>query len=312
MGSASEKILLFESMLDFHAYEQIPSTKRGCKGQFELRVEQACRNCTNIKRNQAKATEQSLSIIEQIIADKELTKNKIILVKLDEDHQINRNLTGLIANQLMAKYKHPILLLSKTIDEDGSIKWEGSGRSFDTANFQDLRTFIRDSGYAFLAEGHSNAFGVGFEDDKISDFIAYSNEVLKDCEFIPCSRVDFIWHANDFTAEDIISLASLNNVWGQELDKPLIAIEDLIVQPNGVFLMSKDKNPTLKITLSNGVSLIKFKATEEEYQSLTKYPSGNIKINIVGSCKINEWNGTISAQVEVEDYEIVGETKYYF
>ena len=32
MGSASEKILLFESMLDFHAYEQIPSTKRGCKG----------------------------------------------------------------------------------------------------------------------------------------------------------------------------------------------------------------------------------------------------------------------------------------
>ena len=106
----------------------------------------------------------------------------------------------------MAKYKHPILLLSKTIDEDGSIKWEGSGRSFDTANFQDLRTFIRDSGYAFLAEGHSNAFGVGFEDDKISDFIAYSNEVLKDCEFIPCSRVDFIWHANDFTAEDIISL----------------------------------------------------------------------------------------------------------
>ena len=80
----------------------------------------------------------------------------------------------------MAKYKHPILLLSKTIDEDGSIKWEGSGRSFDTANFQDLRTFIKDSGYAFLAEGHSNAFGVGFEDDKISDFIAYSNEVLKD------------------------------------------------------------------------------------------------------------------------------------
>ena len=29
--------------------------------------------------------------------------------------------------------------------------------------------------------------------------------------------------------------------------------------------MSRDKNPTLKITLSNGVSLIKFKATEEEY-----------------------------------------------
>ncbi len=30
-------------------YEQIPSTKRGCKGQFETRVEQAVRTCNNVK-----------------------------------------------------------------------------------------------------------------------------------------------------------------------------------------------------------------------------------------------------------------------
>ena len=32
MGTGEEKIILFESMLDFKGYEQIPSTKRGCKG----------------------------------------------------------------------------------------------------------------------------------------------------------------------------------------------------------------------------------------------------------------------------------------
>lgn len=32
VGSPEEKLLLFESMLHFKAYEQIPSTKRGCKG----------------------------------------------------------------------------------------------------------------------------------------------------------------------------------------------------------------------------------------------------------------------------------------
>lgn len=32
MGTIEEKLMLFESMLDFKAYEQIPSTKRGCKG----------------------------------------------------------------------------------------------------------------------------------------------------------------------------------------------------------------------------------------------------------------------------------------
>ena len=153
MGNAAEKLTLFESMLDFKAYEQIPSTKRGCKNQFETRVEQACRNCTNIKRNQAKATDASLDVIEHIIQEKDLTKNKIIAVKLDENHATNRNLTGLIANQLMAKYKHPILLLTKVRQEDGSITWEGSGRGYDTSNFSDLRSFIKDSGFAFLAEG---------------------------------------------------------------------------------------------------------------------------------------------------------------
>jgi hypothetical protein len=32
MGTHAEKMLLFESMLNFKAYESIPSTKRGCKG----------------------------------------------------------------------------------------------------------------------------------------------------------------------------------------------------------------------------------------------------------------------------------------
>lgn len=49
VGTKSEKMTLFESMLEFRAYESIPSTKRGCRGQQESRVEQAARNCTNIK-----------------------------------------------------------------------------------------------------------------------------------------------------------------------------------------------------------------------------------------------------------------------
>ena len=312
MGTAAEKLMLFESMLDYRAYEQVPSTKRGCKGQYETRVEQACRNCTNIKRNQAKATDASLSIIEHIIEDKNLTENKIIAVKLDRNHATNRNLTGLIANQLMAKYKHPILLLTQVQQEDGSIAWEGSGRGYDTSNFSDLRSFIRDSGYAFLAEGHANAFGVGIADDKFDDFIKFSNEALKDCAFTPCTKVDFIWHSYDFTGQDIVDLASLNMIWGQEIEKPYIALENLVIQPSNVSLMSRDKNPTLKIDLANGVSLIKFRSSEEEFDNLTRNPSGSVSINVIGTCKVNEWNGIISPQIEIEDYEIVGEMKYYF
>ena len=39
MGTQEEKVMLFESMLDYRGYELVPSTKRGCKGQQETRVE---------------------------------------------------------------------------------------------------------------------------------------------------------------------------------------------------------------------------------------------------------------------------------
>mgnify|MGYP006935837631 FL=1 len=64
VGTQEEKIMLFESMLDFKGYELVPSTKRGCKGQAETRVEQACRNCTNIKSRQTKIRDNSLEKIE--------------------------------------------------------------------------------------------------------------------------------------------------------------------------------------------------------------------------------------------------------
>ena len=98
MGTQDEKLMLFESMLDYRGYELIPSTKRGCKGQMETRVEQACRNCTNIKSKQTKARDASLNTIERIIEEKNLLENKMLVIKLNPEHAADKNLTGLIAN----------------------------------------------------------------------------------------------------------------------------------------------------------------------------------------------------------------------
>ena len=48
-GTDTEKMVVFESMIDFLAYQTVPSTKRGHKGEFETRVEQAVRTCNNVK-----------------------------------------------------------------------------------------------------------------------------------------------------------------------------------------------------------------------------------------------------------------------
>ena len=103
----------------------------------------------------------------------------------------------------------------------------------------------------------------------------------------------------------------MKSLWGQGVDEPFIAIERINVYAGNVSLMSPDKNPTLKITLPNGTSLIKFKSSEEEYEKL-RSEVGCVTINIVGKCERNEWNGIVKPQIIIEDYEIVGEQKYYF
>lgn len=154
VGTQEEKLMLFESMLDYRGYEQIPSTKRGCKGQTETRVEQACRNCSNIKNRQTKARDASLSVIEHIIEEKQLLDHKILVVKLEPEFATDRNLTGLIANQLMAKYQRPVLLLNRVINpETKAVTWEGSGRGYDKSKFDNLRKFLSESRLTMYAEG---------------------------------------------------------------------------------------------------------------------------------------------------------------
>ena len=316
VGTQEEKLMLFESMLDYRGYEQVPSTKRGCKGQTETRVEQACRNCTNIKNRQTKARDTSLSTIEHIIEEKGLLENKILVIKLDSEFATDKNLTGLIANQLMAKYQRPVLLLNKvvTIDEETNkevITWEGSGRGYDKSKFDNLREFLNESGLTMYAEGHANALGVGITDTDFVDFIEYSNEALKNFDFTPSYKVDYIFQNDNMNINDILELANLKSVWGQGVEEPLIAIERVKVYKDNVRLMSADKNPTLKITLPNGMSLIKFRSSKEEFDSFDSN-LGCVTINIVGKCERNIWNGIVSPQIIIEDYEVVGKTEYYF
>ena len=312
MGTQEEKLILFESMLDYRGYELIPSTKRGCKGQQETRVEQACRNCTNIKNRQTKARDAALETIERIIEEKNLLANKILAIKLDPEHSTDKNLTGLIANQLMAKYQRPVLLLNKVTDpETKQVSWEGSGRGYDKSKFDNLREFLKESEMVMYAEGHANALGVGITDEFFSQFVDFSNQELANFDFTPCYKVDFIFYGDDFRGNDIVEIAELKSLWGQGVEEPFVAIEHINIHNGNVTLMSPDKSPTLKITLPNGTSLIKFKSSQEEYEKLHS-ETGCITINVVGKCERNIWNGIVSPQIIVEDYEIVGEQKYYF
>lgn len=310
VGTQEEKLMLFESMLDFRGYELVPSTKRGCKGQAETRVEQACRNCTNIKSRQTKIRDNSLEKIEQIIVNQNLLSNKILIVQLD-DLITDRNLTGLIANQLMSKYQRPVLILNRIENEDGTITWEGSGRGYDKSRLKDFRGFLENNKYVMYAEGHANAFGVGIKDEDISAFIVSTNSALDGFDFTPIYNVDFIYKSDELTPDKVIDIAGMKSLWGQGVEEAEIAVEGIKVHKDNIRILSPDKNPTLKIMLPNGINFMKFRSSEEEYDKLYS-ELGYVTINIVGECERNIWNNKISPQVMIKDYEIVDRANYYF
>ena len=276
-------------MIDFLAYKTGPSTKRGCKGQFETRVEQAVRTCKNVKNRQTKAKDNAMEAVLKTIEEENLLENKILIIKLNPKYATDKNLTGLIANGLLDTYRRPILILNKIV-EDGKVKWQGSGRGYDKANLGSLRELLEQSKLVDWCNGHSMAFGVQIPEENCDALTQYINEAYKDFDCAPIYFVDLIWDgAKDLSSTAFAEIADEEKIWGKGVEDPLIAIENLRIYGNQLRLFGLDKGkPTLNIQFDDGSSLVKFKSSEEEYELLHS-DLGYVIINAVGTCTRSNW-----------------------
>ena len=308
-GTQSEKQVVFESMIEFLAYKTVPSTKRGCKGQFETRVEQAVRTCKNVKNRQTKSKDGAMDAVLKTIKDENLLEHKILAIRLDPKYAADKNLTGLIANGLLDTFCRPILILNK-VEEDGKTYWRGSGRGYDKANLGSLRDLLEQSGLVEYAQGHAMAFGVSIPEENCDALVQYVDEAYKDFDCTPIYSVDLIWDGTkDLSSKAFAEIADEEKIWGKGVEDPLIAIEGFRVYGKQLRLFGLEKGkPTLNIQLDDGSSLVKFKSSEEEYELLHS-DLGYVIINAVGTCTRSNWG---IPQFMITDYEIIGRNEYYF
>ena len=83
---------------------------------------------------------------------------------LDKKYEVDKNLTGLVANEYANKYQRPTLILNEII-EDGIKYWEGSGRGYEFFEpITDFKNYLNSTGYFTFAEGHMSAFGCRIAD----------------------------------------------------------------------------------------------------------------------------------------------------
>ena len=329
-GTQEEKELIFLSMLNHKAFKILPSTKRGHQpGEEEKLVEQAVRVATNVKARQTKAQDLGMEKLEHLIEENNMLSHKVLLFLL-EPGEIDKNIAGLIANKIMAKYQRPVCILTKsevimsnsqyqetfhdTIPFDITsirvIAYQGSARGCEKTGITNFKDICTQTDEIIFATGHQSAFGLGLYEDNIENFIEKTDDVLRNITDEAKYYVDYIFKTT-IPPDTITSICDLNDLWGKDFDEPYVVIENLKVSSDMVTIYRKAKN-TIKIHLKNNVDLMIFNASDLECDKLQTNNTGYVEINLVGTCNINEWMGIITPQIFITDYEIIDSNKYYF
>lgn len=156
-----------------------------------------------------------------------------------------------------------------------------------------------------MDNSHPNAAGCSILDKNLEDFLENSDEALKNIDFDKgVYDVNFVRYAAEPDIKDIIfDLHRYENVWGQGNQEPMIYIKDLNIKKSDIKILGKTQD-TVKIE-KYGVAYMKFHA-KELIEELNKYEE--IKLNIVGKPNINTWMGVQTAQIFIEDYEVLDDT----
>ena len=152
---------------------------------------------------------------------------------------------------------------------------------------------------------HASAFGISIPQDQFDDFIASTNEALADYDFSTTYQVDAIYSTVDLEASDIISIYKAGDLWTQGIEEPIIAVKDIKVNKDNVFINEK----VLKITNPNGISFVKFKPTSEELMLFSTLKD-SYTIDVVGTCNYSSFDDT--AQIMITDYNLTKNTFWDF
>ena len=297
IGEIEDRDLVFRAFIETD--EVFPYKKR----ESDIEVDEdiytrAARLCKNIKAKQDKMRDALYNDLKEEINPEDKV---IVLLSNDADSGI----VGLSCMKLCDFAKKPTIVLQEY--EDGVLG--GSARNYDGSPVKDFKELVNSVGLFNFAQGHSGAFGVNIDKDKLEDARIALNEALEHVEYDDAIYVDFIFNPYDLDADFFQTLDKNQWVWGHGVSEPLVAVEDVVVSTDEIAIMGKDKNSIS--FFADGVKYCKFKLSpDDELLQLANEAIGEeIKLNVVGECSINDYGGKRVAQMIIDDYEVVDKSE---
>ena len=303
-GTMEEKRMMFDALLDFKNEECVPSVRRNIKGKMVPIWDEAVYMVGKAKERQTDIQNAGLEYVENIILSEKLNNNSVIVACCHPD-EIDPEVCGLIANKLQSKYQKPTMVLREV---DGFYK--GSARNYSMSEIENMKGMCDTSGLFELCAGHEGAFGCVLDKNKLDDFIEYSNKVYSAVSTEPVYWIDYMLTKYDLGGAGktlIYAIAGMKEYWGQQIPEAKVGIRVPVRNPE---LIGKDEaHRAIKMNV-NGVDIMKFKSSSDEFAKWTEEVDGDMTLVAYCTCAVNESGGNCTPQLIIEDYYL--ETDWIF
>lgn len=308
VGTLEEKELLFKAFIEqdeYFEYKKRATKDKPAETIQESIYDRAARLCKNAKARQDKQREKCVMQIAEI-AEKLSDNNKVVMI--DTTEILEGGLTGVVAIKIAEMFNKPCILLNKHLNNTtGKIVYGGSARNIDHSPIESFKDVV-NSTKLIEGRGHANAFGiVDLSVDDYDNALDRLNDILKDIEYDSTYKVDFILDINDVSIGLITELSRMEDIIGQGIDEPMIAVENIFLTKESFEIFGKNED-TVSFVI-NEIKYIQFRCKEGNplYDFLQDAWDENdtVTFNIVGKPSINEYNGVRTPQIIIEDVCVI-------
>ena len=205
---------------------------------------------------------------------------------------------GIVASRLVEEFYKPTLVISI---HDGVGK--GSCRSIDGFNIYDALKSYEDILIQF--GGHAAAAGFSIDANRIDELRSrlteYCKRTIDDDEYVPVVSIDAELPVDDIDVDIIDSISALEP-YGMANSTPVFAVMEAVVQD--IMLMGQLKTHCKVILETTRGTLDAIAWNRPE---LFKSIFVGTKVKVAFSLQKNEWQGTVSPQLMIQDIEPITE-----
>ncbi|SNV69434.1 single-stranded-DNA-specific exonuclease RecJ [Veillonella rodentium] len=205
---------------------------------------------------------------------------------------------GIVASRLVEEFYKPTLVISI---HDGVGK--GSCRSIDGFNIYDALKSCEDILIQF--GGHAAAAGFSIDANRIDELRSrlteYCKRTIDDEEYVPVVFIDAELPVDDIDVDIIDSISALEP-YGMANSTPVFAVMEAVVQD--IMLMGQLKTHCKVILETSRGTLDAIAWNRPE---LFKLIFVGTKVKVAFSLQKNEWQGTVSPQLMIQDIEPITE-----